>query len=306
MTLRYPAPVMSFDDFGVLYLAFGHSKYLDEAAASARSVHRHMPQIRIACITDLQASGYPFELIHMEMNPRSARFGTRAGFFMKILALGRTPFKNTLYLDGDTYCCRPLWEMLSALLHSDLVGVHAPLHTTLEWSNDQQVLASLTKRAFIPHINTGVLAYRNTPEVRAFIGCWADVFENRFPGDVKDYHDQVVFQEAVARSKLKCMFLTSEFNLRVSRIATLHGPVRVLHGRPARGFERIERLCNQGVYERTVVPHTAVIRADGPDIVVSDASGGEVRRFSYAAFRRQLLAADSSRDVDASDARTRE
>lgn len=286
-----------FDDYGVLYLCCDHKdhKYVDEAHRSANSVRRHMPQLRIGCVTDLNLSSDEFDVVVPlgDVSDDHIRFGRASGFLMKIKAMALSPFKKTLFLDADTYCCYPVWDIFSALLHSDLVAAHAPARTNLVWTSENQVLHQLKNRPYIPHLNAGMLAYRRCAETQTFFNVWEQLFKACYDPKIPNFGDQAVLQAAIAQTGLKSMFLPVEYNLRISRPATVLGPVRILHGRPKQhDFSRIERLFNFYLGERALFGMIGVIYLDDAGMVFLTDHGGKIvkRRFeTYREFRRCLL-----------------
>jgi hypothetical protein len=289
-----------FDDFGVLFTPFGDKKYLDEACYAAESVKRHMPQLSIGCVTDQVVSCDLFDMtIPLPDDTDDARFDSiAAAFYKKIKCLSLSPFKKTLFLDTDTYCCHPMWDMLSALLHSEMVAVHAPARTNVDWSSEENILEYLQSRPYVPHINTGVLAYRQCPEILAFFKLWEQIFETHYR-PVKNFNDQSIFQEAVAQAKLKCMFLPVEYNLRISKPSTVSGPVRILHGRHKRyKAENVERLFNSYLGERTILGSIGMIYiSEGGVVFRTGFEKIKTYRFeSYMEFRHFLIEKGSEGD----------
>jgi len=70
-------------------------------------------------------------------------------------------------------------------------------------------------------VNTGVIAYRNTPGFRALVANWIAIFESQ----PLEYHDQPAFREALYASDLRFAVLTFEYNLRACVAYFLGGNV---------------------------------------------------------------------------------
>jgi hypothetical protein len=247
----------------VLYVAFG-AQHLEEARLAALSVRRQMMDVEIALLTDAAglehtasqtAPPHVFDrilrahachpesfarLVHAEDAPESNRH-----YYNKILALQQTPFDRTLYLDTDTRMCAPLWELFTTLEAVEIAGAHTPTR-----------FLDVGRRPpwFLPSHNTGVLAYRRNPGL--FVE-WRRLYVRQYVRD--DYSDQSVFDELLWRTKVRHSSLPEEYNYRVSALAKLDGPVKVLHGRDHERLAAAERFVNHTTTVRLVLPEVGMI-----------------------------------------------
>ena len=138
-----------------------------------------------------------------------------------------------------------LRELFLVLESADVAAAHTPTRVT-RTPNDAAW--------FLPTHNTGVLAYSKN----------ADFFCESRRLFVERYHegqlsDQAVFDEALARTRIRVSSLPEEFNYRVSALAKLHGRVKVLHGRDHEKLAATEGFVNATERPRLVIPEVGVI-----------------------------------------------
>jgi hypothetical protein len=182
-------------DRGVLYVARG-AGYLDLAVASAESLRRHAPDLPIDLFTDQPAPGGPFDRVRPI--PDS---GTRD----KIACMARTRFARTLFLDCDTLVLNPLGDLFDLLERFDLAVCHDVRRTSPLIRQGWRVQ---TPYAF-PQMNTGVMLYRRSPALLAFLADWATAYVEAGIG-----RDQPTFRDLLWTSDLRFYVLPEEFNLR--------------------------------------------------------------------------------------------
>ncbi|HEY8899988.1 MAG TPA: hypothetical protein VIM61_06215 [Chthoniobacterales bacterium] len=212
---------------GVLYIATGR-RHVGEMLVSARSVRRHMPGVPIIVYTDqADLPADVFDEVRPIANPRHS-------FIDKIAPLCDTPFERTIFLDTDTYLCAPVPDLFEILDRVDLALAHAP------YRHDRPFV---TPNCF-PELNTGVLAYRRSPEMNALFEDWLRLYEKEVAETGKMDSDQPAFREALYRSPLTFSVLPPEYNLRtVMPAAVGRCSVRIIHGRGPK-MEELERWVN--------------------------------------------------------------
>jgi hypothetical protein len=139
----------------------------------------------------------------------------------KMPTLLQTPFKNTIFLDLDTYICKNfIPETKDRILK----------HFELAMASENAVTQPLTEDQFlgeIHHLNSGVMMYKKTRCV------WENLvntyFMHRHGGD--QYYLSL---QQLTRNSCHWTQLPAEFNLRLNRddrIALLTNEVRIVHGR---------------------------------------------------------------------------
>jgi hypothetical protein len=224
-------------DCGILYIATGR-RHLDEMLVSARSVRRHMPGLPIVLYTDQQdLPAGVFDEIRRIENPRHS-------FMDKIAPLCDTPFERTVFLDTDTLVCAPIPDLFEILDRVELALAHAPYRNDAAFS---------TPNCFV-ELNTGVLAYRRTPQMVALFQGWLRIYENEVAATGRMESDQHAFREALYRSPAPFYVLPPEYNLRTVMPAFVgRARVRIIHGRGP-DMHEFERWVNASRHIRLFFP----------------------------------------------------
>lgn len=179
---------------GVIYAASG-ADYVDLACASARSLRAVTPGVPVDIYTDQPVPAGLFDRIHPIPHD-----GARA----KLAAMAQTRFQRTLFLDADTLVVGALGDIWALLDRFDL----AAAHDVRRASALVQAGTAPTPYAF-PQLNTGVLLYRRSPAMLAFLAEWDQRF--RAGGGERD---QPVFKDLLWSSDIRFFVLPPEFNLR--------------------------------------------------------------------------------------------
>ncbi|HEX3433998.1 MAG TPA: hypothetical protein VHT25_08060 [Solirubrobacteraceae bacterium] len=235
-----PAPA------GIMYSAFGE-KYVAEAARAARSSLRHndVPHLIFAAG---QIQDPPPGVTVVDFEPISS-----APFVDRIANMRRSPFERTLYLDTDTFVVDEMVGVFELLDHYDLALAQAPAYRGLD---DPEVPAAF------PEFNCGVVAWRSSERVAAFLRSWEETYrawlvEDVLAGPYGEEHptrtgigDQPAFRRCAWQHGMKVATLPAEYNLRLGMTTTVVDRVRLLHGHTS----RYERLAVQ--YNRKIVPRT--------------------------------------------------
>jgi hypothetical protein len=172
--------------------------YRDLAFASARSLRATEPGLAIDLYTD-NPEAVPFGLF--DMVHRIARPEPRS----KLVCMAETRFERTLFLDADTLVMNPLGDLFDLLDRFDCAMAH-----DVRRASDlvQEGLSVRTPYAF-PQLNSGVLLYRLSPAMLAFLAEWLARF--RAAGLPRD---QIVLKDLLWESDLRFYVLPPEFNLR--------------------------------------------------------------------------------------------
>lgn len=202
------------DNAGILFIT-ADDAYLSDARCAAKQAQSVMPELSIGIVTDSDDPGDVFDTVRELSEPAH-------GFADKVNAMKLSPFEKTLFLDTDTYLTRPVPELFELLDRFDLLAAHAPHRES----------ASIDLPTAFPEFNTGVLAFSDTPAVKAFFDRWQNLYHNEL-SDIEA--DQPAFRRAVYDSDIRISTLPPEYNVRISSAGYLESPVAVVHGhRPDR------------------------------------------------------------------------
>jgi hypothetical protein len=181
---------------GILYIATG-AAHLGAARDSAASARRSNPDLPIAVFTDIPEPFPEFDLVFPVENPHQRS---------KVDYLHRSPFAETLYLDSDTRIFGELSDMFRLLERFDLALAHVPRN----WARRYQRQGDHPVPASFPTLNAGVILYRKTPEVIAFLDAWGEAY--RRSGRSGD--DQMSLRETAWLSDLRLAILPPAYNTR--------------------------------------------------------------------------------------------
>ncbi len=187
---------------GIVYIATGRM-YVAAAARSALAVRRHCPGLpvvlftdlgrqRTECATDLE----PFDAVHDIVSPHRRS---------KLDYLPLTPFERTLYIDSDVRPRADVSDIFELLAAFDLALAHAHARNR----GDTNVRWRIELPAAFPQFNGGVIAYRRTEAVLAFLREWRDSYHSNDFGK-----DQVTLRELLWLSGLRIATLPPEYNVR--------------------------------------------------------------------------------------------
>lgn len=215
---------------GIVYSCTGDS-YVAEAIRSARSslTHNRLPHLLFAsadadrALADIDpAEGLSVARFEPSANP----------YADKIANMRRSPFARTLYLDSDTYVVEEIAHVLELLDHYDMAAAYAPAYRGL---TDPELPPAFYE------LNTGVVAWRASEHVTAFMRDWEETYlawlngEEPFPGAVKASRggraDQPAFRHCAWLHGVRLFVLAPEYNFRVGYQTTVVERVRVIHGR---------------------------------------------------------------------------
>lgn len=198
-------------DRGVVYYAAG-KQYRDEARRSAASLNEQM-DVPVTLFTDRQVDDPVFNEVR-EIEPDGHPFLDRIQYWAD------SPYDRTLYLDGDTYVCRPVPELFEMLDRFDIALSPASVRRRTELDDVPQSF---------PEFNAGVVTYRTSDEVLDMFA----TFEERYTAQLEEEYmvDQPAFREALYRSDLDIGVIPPEYNCRFGGPTFVDGEVKILHGR---------------------------------------------------------------------------
>jgi hypothetical protein len=239
------APGLAQAPAGIMYSSFGE-QYIAEAVRSARSSLRHnqLPHVLFAAgeVADPPPGLSVVRFEQISSDP----------FVDRIANMRRSPFERTLYLDSDTFVIEPVTDVLDVLDNYDVAVAHAR-HLGL---NDPEVPPAFAE------FNCGVVAWRASERVAAFLQAWEETYRAWLERDVLEGQlgdpnpsrsgigDQPAFRRCAWQHGMRVYVLPPEYNLRLGYQTTVVGRVRLIHGR----FGDYEMLAER--MNRTVVPRT--------------------------------------------------
>lgn len=213
-------------DQGVIFVATG-SRYIRCAIAAARSLQATNAGLPIALFTDdTDIAGKEAGLFSHVLEV------TRVHHRSKVDCMARSPFGRTVYLDADIRVMADITDLFQLLERHDIAMSHAHARNRPETNMTWQTALP----AAWPQFNTGVIAYRMTPEVMSLFANWQSAY--RAAGFRKD---QVTLRELLWHSDLRVATLPPEYNIRYPKYLWLwarrEARPRICHFRRY-GFDR--------------------------------------------------------------------
>ena len=153
-----------YQDCSVAFVATGGDSYHAEVAKAAASCRRHMPDVPMTLFTDRAPAPGLFDRVEMIQGPGQ-------GYIDKAALLDQITAGRVLFLDTDTYVTAPLYEVFELLNRFEVAGAHAPWRLARDRRTHAAARIPGIPDAFA-EINTGVLGFRNSPEVRRLCARW--------------------------------------------------------------------------------------------------------------------------------------
>lgn len=271
---------MSPHSRGIIYIVTGQ-KFVDEAIQSAASVKKCMPDIPITIFSDLPVDSMCFDQVVPITNPTQ-------GHEDKIQNIGKSPYRETLYLDSDTHMADDCRGLFSLLERFDLAVVHAPYRAQYQVNGVPECF---------PEFNTGVILFRKSDKIGSLFEMWLQIYKEDalksltwlFPGGEVLYRhappNQPSFRRALYESGLRFASLPPEYNCRIMFPGFVHTKVKIIHGR-ADCFSTIEKELN-----RTTLPRVHLMRWGELKILESAMPPGEsiLARMRWSIHHRGIL-----------------
>lgn len=234
-------------DRGAIYVATG-GDYLDLTLDAAASLRAAAPGLAIDLFTDMPEAAERaglFDRVHLIANPHPRS---------KLDCLPRSRFARTLFLDSDTRVLRDITEAFDLLERFDLALAHDVRRTM---PLVREGWREVTPYAFPQH-NSGVMFYRRSPAMHAFLEAWRTAYAACGVG-----RDQVTLKDLLWSSDLRFYVLPPEFNLRrVTELdawepldalpSILHSHIFLRHLREA-GAPRVRSLAELLEVERAAL-----------------------------------------------------
>ncbi|HEX2026054.1 MAG TPA: hypothetical protein VHH92_06635, partial [Actinomycetota bacterium] len=214
-----------------IYVATGE-RHRREAADSIRSLWQHHADLPVTVHVDGEGGLGPEALLdppspgRLEVLPHPSPTRSWADKPAALVVGGPTD-ERVLFLDTDTRVCGDLGEVFEVLARFELAAVHAPVRL------DRRQPDALARRAPVsfPELNTGVVAFRRTPNVVRLFERWRHLHDQVRGTSGGAVGDQSTFRIALYESEVRFTVLPPEYNCRFPFPTYVHGPVRILHGR---------------------------------------------------------------------------
>lgn len=238
---------------GLLYIATGR-QHVAEATRSVASFKAHMPHLPAVLFTDAASTPSPdarFDVTHHLESPSLSHAD-------KILALKRTPFAQTLFLDSDTHCLGPCEELFELLDRYDYAAAHAPVRAC--WTG-------VPCPDSFPELNTGVILFNSNPRFNALVDEWFAIYTRHLQLPEPPPHDQPAFREAAYNAPASMYVLPPEYNLRscFSSFVGGNARVKIVHDRGMSLVDFLGALEDSG--DTAPIPRTFAKKGDGNESV---------------------------------------
>jgi len=251
---------------GILLVATG-KKYIEEGKPLIKSIRHYMPEVRVHLVTDAvtefdDSLFDSHDRFDVDLSTYSEKF---RGFLFRDLALERSPFDFTVHMDCDTILGAPLYEMFHALQRFELIVGAAPAKVR-GYGNSSSSLPENCETPsvpVVPRINCGVIGYRKNCVEDGFFKAWTEMYIKGMEPAMRKgrtkFSDQSVFRKMIWNSGVNFLLLPPEFNFRTGAPQYLEGPVRIAHGRPPMGREKLISFVNSSEEQRLYVPYKSMI-----------------------------------------------
>jgi hypothetical protein len=201
------------------------------AEQCAQRIGEIMPDVPVEIFTDQQESSSAFSRIERVRS-------TGSPLRDKIVTMIKSPFQRTIYLDADTWVCERLDDVFDLLDRFDVAAAH---------ESELVVLDDTGIPASFPEFNAGVVAFRKSTKVAAFLEQWLSAFDEEFRRN-KRTGDQGALRSVVySNDDIRFTVLPSRYNCRfVYGCGAYSEKVKILHtyASPER-FRSVERALNE-------------------------------------------------------------
>jgi hypothetical protein len=216
---------------GVIYCATGE-QYIRRATLSASSLKKNTPGLECCIFTDGAADG---EIWDRVIPIEKSRTDYHQYMLDKLIVLNSSPYKDTLYLDSDTYILDDLNELFNILERFDMAVCHGHdrqkryliQHGRIPVRGElKEAASSDIPYAFAP-LQGGLMLYRSSEKTEAFLRDLFDLYKT------KDfYDDQVSIRELLWSSDLRFYILPPEYNFNSVQILKYWKKFHFRHARP--------------------------------------------------------------------------
>lgn len=198
---------------GVIYVAIGE-QYLNEAKRSVESLKAHTGLHTTIFTDDMDSAKDHFDQVLPFTGDTNAT--------VKARMLKKSPYKNTLFLDTDTYIMTDISHLFEILYRYDMAIAHAPRRTS----------ANSTIPSWFPEMNSGVMLFRRNDLTATVLDWWLGNLNAKYDLGLRIRMDQPPLREALYSVRdLKLLILPPEYNVRLPSPAFVCRRAKILHGR---------------------------------------------------------------------------
>ncbi len=246
---------------GYLYVAMG-KRYLQEVEISARSLKR-FTTYPVCLVTD----DTDFKCRYIDLIIYSQ---TETDFAAKIIGIKKTPFRETIFLDSDTFICSSIDHLFDVLELFDMaLSVENFMHS-YGYIQHYNPGFKIKYEKTIPEYNTGVIVYRWNRSVQKLMEDWISLHK-----ELKFKVDMPSFREALIKNAdgVKISPLPFEYNYHGTHsFGFVYNEIRVIHERlgekrntlttvmlPFEKMDRIAKRINKITCKRLIIPYIGVI-----------------------------------------------
>lgn len=195
-------------DYGIVLVAFGKDAYYKQAKLCIKSIKQNSPGINITVFTDCNNTEEFFKLAD---NITKINKNTGKWLIPKFDAILNSPYKNTLYLDTDTYVVQDISHIFDILKKYDVAMSHGHLRIyRLNPMKNKPYFSNIPKS--FTTIQGGVLLSRNDKRTNNF---WNNAKQNYIKYDFSNNDDDQAFirKELWENDEIKLCILPTEYNL---------------------------------------------------------------------------------------------
>lgn len=223
---------------GIVYVATGE-KYIAEAIVAATSCKNHN-NYPIALITDSADHSLP-ELLFDIVIVKPAKYN-----YQDKLLIRYSPFKQSIFLDTDTYVAGTLDDLFTILDYREFA-----IHQADEgYEFDMPDVSNA-----MPEFNTGVIVFKLTGNVIKLIDAW----ENSFSKTKSITTDQYHLRKTLYESDVRFATFSSAYNFIIYHTNLVMQKVKIIHGRPINALpavaEDINKIRHNGAWRRAYFPY---------------------------------------------------
>jgi hypothetical protein len=202
-------------DRGIIFIATG-KQFFREAVNAAHSCKAVMPDVPILIFTEAGNHHSVFDEIRVIEAPK---FSIQD----KVLCMPDSPFEKTLFLDTDTCLEKPVYELFDLLDSYEFMGTHETSRGYYYHHETKEIPICFSE------INSGVLAFRMTPNVRQLLADWPK--EYLLAKEWLGKHGQTIWALTNDQPSLKIYILPTEYNALRFTGTYLYGDAKIIHGR---------------------------------------------------------------------------
>lgn len=207
-------------DNGVIYNVSGEG-YRKLAIQSAQSLKRHNENLHVTLFTDEFVDADVFDNQLLVESPIRSMGDS-------ILSEAHFEYNRTLYLDADTYVSGNLDDIFELLDQFDIAI--AQNRSRSRWTKPIYSKNPLNIPESFPEYNSGVIAYKNNPDVGTLFENW-----NQFYHDMElDFpSNQPALRYALYSTNIDIGTLPPEYNFMFHKLGYACGKVKIFHQGPS-------------------------------------------------------------------------